>query len=56
METQEALNVLAQVVENYFTGLPKDQRVVQQALQTIKDATTPPVDADTTDEEDGNKK
>ncbi len=41
MEIQEALNTLAQVVEQYFTGLPKDQRVVQQAIQVLVKAIEP---------------
>lgn len=41
MEIKEALNTLIQVVEQYFTGLPKDQRVVQQALQILTTATIP---------------
>ena len=41
MELKEALNVLRQVVEQYFTGQPKDQRIVEQALQAVKEATKP---------------
>ena len=35
MTVQEALNVLVQVVEQYFRGLPSEQRAAALALQVI---------------------
>lgn len=55
MELKEALNVLSQVVENYFTGLPKDQRVVQQALQAVAKVVQPEIECEKEKELNGNK-
>ena len=39
MTIQEALKVINQVVEQNFRGLPPDQRIVQEALQVVINAT-----------------
>lgn len=41
MHNVEALNVLSQVVEQHFRGLPAEQRAVQQALQVLMKAIEP---------------
>ncbi|KKM77586.1 hypothetical protein LCGC14_1040130 [marine sediment metagenome] len=41
MNVREALDTLAQVVEQYFRGLPAEQRIVQQAMQVIIKAALP---------------
>ena len=68
MEIKEALNILDQVCAVH-QGVRAEHVALQQAIQVVRDATTPPVDADPLDsteekekekekekESDGNKK